>query len=142
MPTYQSFADEIRRLDRAIEALAPCAAAVGVAPPAGQEWFELLRRKLIAQLDLPPLLVVAIVGGTQGPLPVDGITRASLTGADGKIYVTSESGKVVVFAAGDEYKVLAVNTLGEAPCRSSVAISDGQLFIRTAKSLYCIGKQK
>ena len=78
----------------------------------------------------------------QGPLPVDGITRASLTGADGKIYVTSESGKVVVFAAGDEYKVLAVNTLGEAPCRSSVAISDGQLFIRTAKSLYCIGKQK
>lgn len=64
MPTYQSFADEIRRLDQAIEALTPCAAAVGVAPPAGQEWFELLRHKLISQLDLPPLLVVAIVGGT------------------------------------------------------------------------------
>jgi outer membrane protein assembly factor BamB len=78
----------------------------------------------------------------QGPLSVEGVTRASPTGADGKIYAISEGGKVVVFAAGDDYKVLAINTLGEGPCRSSVAISDGQLFIRTAKSLYCIGKQK
>ena len=78
----------------------------------------------------------------QGPLPVDSVTRASPTSADGKIYTISESGKCVVFAAGDEYKVLADNLLGEAPCRSSIAISDGQLFIRTAKSLYCIGKPK
>ena len=42
----------------------PQAAAAGVRPPTGQEWFELLRNKLLAQLDLPPLLVVAIVGGT------------------------------------------------------------------------------
>ena len=40
------------------------AAAAGVASPAGQEWFDLLRNKLLAQFDLPPLLVVAIVGGT------------------------------------------------------------------------------
>ncbi len=64
MPTYQSFAADVRRLDRAIGALAPSAAAAGVAPPAGQEWFDLLRNKLLAQLDMPPLLVVAIVGGT------------------------------------------------------------------------------
>ncbi len=35
-----------------------------MAPPGGQEWFDLLRNKLIAQLDLPPLLIVAVVGGT------------------------------------------------------------------------------
>ena len=64
MPTYQSFAADVRRLDRAIEALVPLAAAAGVPPPAGHEWFELLRNKLMAQLDMPPLLVVAIVGGT------------------------------------------------------------------------------
>ncbi len=64
MPTYETFATEVRRLDQALTALAPRAAAVGVAPPAGQEWFDLLRNKLLAQLDLPPLLVVAIVGGT------------------------------------------------------------------------------
>ena len=64
MPTYQSFAAEVQRLDRALAALEPQAAAAGVAPPAGQEWFDLLRNKLLPQLDLPPLLVVAIVGGT------------------------------------------------------------------------------
>ncbi len=64
MPTYETFATEVRRLDQALTALAPRAAAAGVAPPAGQEWFDLLRNKLLAQLDLPPLLVVAIVGGT------------------------------------------------------------------------------
>ena len=64
LPTYRSFAAEVQRLDRALAALEPQAAEVGVAPPAGQEWFELLRNKLLPQLDLPPLLVVAIVGGT------------------------------------------------------------------------------
>lgn len=61
---YQSFATEVRRLDRALRALEPQAVAAGVAAPVGQEWFELLQNKLLAQLDLPPLLVVAIVGGT------------------------------------------------------------------------------
>jgi hypothetical protein len=51
-------------LAQALAALEPQAAAAGVTPPAGQEWFELLCNKLLAQLDLPPLLVVAIVGGT------------------------------------------------------------------------------
>jgi hypothetical protein len=64
MPTYQSFAADVRRLDRAIGTLLPLAAAAGVASPAGQEWFDLLKNKLLAQLDMPPLLVVAIVGGT------------------------------------------------------------------------------
>jgi outer membrane protein assembly factor BamB len=77
-----------------------------------------------------------------GEWPVDGVTRASLTGADGKLYGISESGKIVVASAGNTYKLLAVNTLGEAPCRASIAVSDGQLFIRTAKNLYCIGTRK
>jgi hypothetical protein len=64
MPTYQSFARQLHDLDRALQALAPQGAAVGVPAPGGQEWFDLLRNKLLAQLDLPPLLVVAVVGGT------------------------------------------------------------------------------
>ena len=64
MQSYQSFAAQVQRLDRALSALESQAAAAGVAPPAGQEWFDLLRNKLLPQLDLPPLLVVAIVGGT------------------------------------------------------------------------------
>ncbi|NQU22770.1 MAG: 50S ribosome-binding GTPase [Candidatus Nealsonbacteria bacterium] len=64
MCNYQGFADEVKRLDRAVAALEPVAGYVGVEPPQGQEWFELLRGKLLPQLDLPPLLVVGIVGGT------------------------------------------------------------------------------
>ncbi len=61
---YRAFAGEVKRLDRALAALQPAAATVGVEPPQGQEWFELLRNKLLPQLKSQPLLVVGIVGGT------------------------------------------------------------------------------
>ena len=61
---YRAFAAEVRRLDRALAALQPAATSIGVDPPAGQEWFDLLRDKLLPQLEAEPLLVVAIVGGT------------------------------------------------------------------------------
>ena len=61
---YVCFTDQIRRLARSLDALAPTAAIVGVASPAGEEWFDLLCRKLLPQLEVPPMLIVAIVGGT------------------------------------------------------------------------------
>jgi len=75
----------------------------------------------------------------QGNLGVREIFRASPTGADGKIYCVSESGTVVVLSAGKEFKILSTIPMGESPVRSSIAVAHGQLFIRTAKSLYCIG---
>jgi len=77
----------------------------------------------------------------QESLGVHEIFRASPTGADGKIYCLSESGTVVVLSAGDEFKVLSTIPMSEAPVRSSIAVSHGELFIRTARNLYCIGKQ-
>jgi hypothetical protein len=44
--------------------LEPEALRVGVPSPAGQEWYELLRHKLLAQVEMPPALVVAVMGGT------------------------------------------------------------------------------
>jgi outer membrane protein assembly factor BamB len=76
----------------------------------------------------------------QGNLGVKEIFRASPTGADGKIYCLSESGNAVVLEAGDELKILAIIRLGESPVRSSIAVAHGDLFIRTAKSLYCVRK--
>ena len=61
---YQAWADQVRQLDSALAALEPVAAKVNVDPPAAEEWFELLRLKLMPQLDTEPLLVVGIVGGT------------------------------------------------------------------------------
>lgn len=60
--------------------------------------------------------------------------------ADGKIYITNEDGLTTIVKAGPEFEVLAENALNEY-CLSSPAISDGQIFIRTSKHLYCIGKK-
>jgi len=60
--------------------------------------------------------------------------------ADGKIYVTNEDGLTTVVKAGPKFEVLAENSLNDY-CLSSPAISDGQIYIRTAQHLYCIGKK-
>jgi outer membrane protein assembly factor BamB len=60
--------------------------------------------------------------------------------ADGKLYVTSEDGLTTVLQAGPEFKVLAENSLDDYTL-STPAISDGQIFMRTAQNLYCIGKR-
>ena len=61
---YRAWADQVRKLDDSLTALEPAAKAVGIAPPTTTEWYELLRFKLVPQLDHAPLLVVGIVGGT------------------------------------------------------------------------------
>ncbi|MGO9110792.1 MAG: GTPase, partial [Thermoguttaceae bacterium] len=61
---FSSFAARITQLTRSIETLAQSARRVGARPPQGREWFDLLQRKLLPQLQGPPLLIVAIVGGT------------------------------------------------------------------------------
>jgi outer membrane protein assembly factor BamB len=59
--------------------------------------------------------------------------------ADGKVYVVSEEGVTTVLRAGPKFEVLAENPLNDA-CLSSPAVSGGQILIRTAQFLYCIGK--
>jgi outer membrane protein assembly factor BamB len=61
--------------------------------------------------------------------------------ADGKLYITNEDGLTSVVRAGPRFEVLAENDLEEYTL-SSPAISDGQIFIRTDKALYAIGKQR
>jgi len=69
-----------------------------------------------------------------------GAYSASPVLADGKLYVTSENeGLTTVFAAGPKLEVLAENPLDDY-CLSSPAVSNGQIFIRTDKFLWAIGK--
>jgi outer membrane protein assembly factor BamB len=78
-----------------------------------------------------------------GDLPGRGIFQASPTAADGKIYVMNFPGEVfVVQAGGTEFKLLHKVEMaeGENTLRASIPISQGQLFIRTARNLYCIGR--
>ena len=69
-----------------------------------------------------------------------GTYSASPILADGKIYVTSEDGITSVFKTGPKFELLAENNM-EGYCLSTIAVSDGQLFIRTDKQLFCIGKR-
>ena len=54
--------------------------------------------------------------------------------ADGKIYVTNEDGVTSVVKAGPAFEVLAENDFDDYTL-SSPAVSEGQIFIRTAKHL-------
>lgn len=69
----------------------------------------------------------------------NGAHWGSIVHADGKLYVTNQRGVTHVFKPNPEkFERLATNDLKE-PSNSTPAISDGELFIRTARGLYCIG---
>ena len=78
-------------------------------------------------------------------LPSD-FYSASPVLADGKIYVTGETtGVTTVFRAGPNFEILASNTFGDpcAPyCLSTVAVSQGQLFLKTDAHLWVVGQRK
>lgn len=72
-----------------------------------------------------------------------GTTWGSMVHADGRLYVLMRNGDTLVFAADPNYELLAVNELTkEDQSNSSVAISDGQMFLRTFKHLWCIEAKK
>lgn len=73
---------------------------------------------------------------------VGGDMFATPVACDGKLYMTNRAGKTTVIEAGDEYKVVAENEIGEDGHLASLAFSDGQIFQRTLKSLYCIGERR
>jgi outer membrane protein assembly factor BamB len=71
---------------------------------------------------------------------VGGNFSASPVLAGGRIYFLSEAGVTTVIEAAPQFKVLAINPL-EEKCQASTAVSDGRLFIRTEKNIFCIGKK-
>jgi outer membrane protein assembly factor BamB len=80
----------------------------------------------------------AVVYGPERLRP--GTYSSSPVLADGRIYVSNEDGYTVVFAQGPKFEVLAENTVDEYML-GSVAISEGQVFLRTGKHVFCIGKR-
>jgi outer membrane protein assembly factor BamB len=75
-----------------------------------------------------------------------GTYSASPILADGNIYVTTEEeGLTTVFKAGPEFEILSSNSLmGDCSpyCLSTVAISEGQIFLRTSSYLWAIGERR
>ena len=67
-----------------------------------------------------------------------GTHTASPVLADGRIYILSEDGVTLVLRPGPKYDEIASNDLGET-CLASMAVSQGNFYIRTAEHLYSIG---
>jgi outer membrane protein assembly factor BamB len=70
-----------------------------------------------------------------------GTYSASPVVADGKVYITNEEGVTTVYRAGPRFEVLAENAVNEFVL-STIAISQGQLFLRTSDNLYAIGERR
>jgi outer membrane protein assembly factor BamB len=66
---------------------------------------------------------------------------SSVVLAGARIYALDQEGTGHVFRAAPKFEVLARNELGERT-RASIAVSDGELFIRTYKHLWCIAGAK
>jgi outer membrane protein assembly factor BamB len=74
----------------------------------------------------------------QQRLPKPYNLKASLVGANGKLYLATEEGDVVIVRMGEKYEVLAINTLTDQTFIASPAIAGGCLYLRSLDSLYCI----
>jgi outer membrane protein assembly factor BamB len=72
---------------------------------------------------------------------VEGNLWGSMLLADGKLYVTSLEGVTYVLAAGPKFQVLAENKIPE-PTYAALAVSKGEIFLRTYEHLYCIQSAK
>lgn len=64
--------------------------------------------------------------------------KASPVGADGKLYLATEEGDVVVVKMGEEFEVLATNTLRNQTFIATPAVAGGSLYLRSQEALYCI----
>jgi outer membrane protein assembly factor BamB len=72
-----------------------------------------------------------------------GVNWGSMVHVDGKLYVLTRDGTTFIFKASPKFEVLATNRLekGEST-NSSPAISNGEIFIRTNRHLWCISEKK
>jgi len=78
-----------------------------------------------------------IYEGGRVPVPAT-FYGASPVAFEDKILLTSDDGDTFVIRAGPKHEVIGTNSIGE-PCRTSISVAAGRLFLRGAKHLYCIG---
>ena len=65
---------------------------------------------------------------------------ASLVSAGGLVYLLSDRGTMTVVRPGREFEVVATNEIGQG-ANASPAVSDGRMYLRGDKELFCIGVQ-
>ena len=66
---------------------------------------------------------------------------ASPVAADGKIYLSSEDGEMIVLAAGPQFKHIATNSMDDL-LMATPALSQGVMYVRSASSLFAITQSR
>ena len=74
------------------------------------------------------------------PLVGNGFS-ASPIAADDKIYLPNEDGEILVISAGEKFTHVKTNSMGEL-LMATPALSEGVMYIRTAQSLFAVGRKK
>ena len=67
---------------------------------------------------------------------------SSIVLAGEKLFIPNHSGEVFVLKASPQLDVLHVNSIGEETTCASIAVADGQIFLRTYSALWCFGNDK
>ncbi len=68
-----------------------------------------------------------------------GVQYSSPVIADGLVYMPNDEGVITVIKPGPVFETIAKNSIGEK-MYASPAISNGKIFLRGEKHLYCIGE--
>jgi outer membrane protein assembly factor BamB len=74
----------------------------------------------------------------QKRLPQADNFKASPIGADGKLYLASESGVVSVIKMGEQFEVIAQNTFTDHFFVASPVVAEGELYLRSKTHLFCV----
>jgi outer membrane protein assembly factor BamB len=67
-------------------------------------------------------------------------TWSSSVLAGDRVYHVNQSGDCVVFRASPKFEALGVNSIGNEMCNASLAVSRGEVFLRTHKNLWCFAE--
>ena len=68
--------------------------------------------------------------------------KASPVGANGKLYLATEDGDVVVLRMGEKFEVIATNTLEDQVFIATPVVAAGELFLRGQNQLFCISQKR
>jgi outer membrane protein assembly factor BamB len=75
-------------------------------------------------------------------LPGPANFKASPVAVNGRLYLSSEEGDVIVVRMGETFEVLAVNKLTDQSFVATPAVADGDLYLRSRTHLFCIREKK
>ena len=126
-------------------------------PVIHQDRLYIVNNKVLTTVDMTSgerISQTRLAGSTDGSAPPSGGRRGGFGGGRGgqdysspiivgdHLYYAARSGDMYVFSVGDEIKQVAVNSFesDRGEFNATPAVSDGQLFIRTNRAIYCIAE--